>query len=358
MKFSSAVDSPFDALEGLMRVLAEAEDATSRLDERLRSPLGEGLQARMAFQEVCAWAWNRGDLVHVEDLVLHDEGLDARSPDQTLTRVHAVLRLWRRTGRMKPAELLSADRVIGLIGSKQLDPPSGLVAAAMGEPVFGTEDALPSSVGASRVNDSMATPIDALIERIEAIATDDNAAALSAWFEIERDMPKRWPALLRAAVLAEAWAVLGPLPRHGHLGAILVNACLQRAGRLYRHRLCLELGARVIKQRGYRRPVLKSGIHRVIWWLECFRTAEMEGLEQLDRLSLACQVVSRRLVGRRSNSRLAEVVDLFVRCPVVSAGMIAQELKVTQQAARALVVGLGGGVVEVTGRARFKAWRL
>ena len=52
---------------------ATAEDALSRLDERLRvSPIREGWIARTHFIDACASAWIDGELVHVEDLVLHD----------------------------------------------------------------------------------------------------------------------------------------------------------------------------------------------------------------------------------------------------------------------------------------------
>ena len=76
---------------------ATAEDALSRLDERLRvSPIREGWIARTHFIDACASAWIDGELVHIEDLVLHDASMDIRSPTRELTRTHAVLRARRR----------------------------------------------------------------------------------------------------------------------------------------------------------------------------------------------------------------------------------------------------------------------
>src|ERR1700757_4698336 len=77
--------------------LGVAEDALSRLDERLRvSPIREGWIARTHFLDACANAWIEGDLLHVEDLVLHDASMDIRAPTHELTRAHAVLRSRRR----------------------------------------------------------------------------------------------------------------------------------------------------------------------------------------------------------------------------------------------------------------------
>src|SRR5271166_5175919 len=81
--------------------LAMAEDALARLDERLRtSPIREGFIARTHFLDACASLWLEGELVHLEDLVLHDAEKDVRSPTHELTRSHAVLRARRRRARL------------------------------------------------------------------------------------------------------------------------------------------------------------------------------------------------------------------------------------------------------------------
>src|SRR5215207_7373769 len=64
--------------------LVAAEDALARLDERLGpSPIREGWISRTHFVDACASLWLRGELVHLEDLVLHDAGMDLRARPRT-----------------------------------------------------------------------------------------------------------------------------------------------------------------------------------------------------------------------------------------------------------------------------------
>src|ERR1700727_4078403 len=96
--------------------LGAAEDALSRLDERLRvSPIREGWIARTHFLDACASAWIEGELVHVEDLVLHDASMDIRAPTHELTRAHAVLRGRRRIHSEAPKWALSSAGLSALI---------------------------------------------------------------------------------------------------------------------------------------------------------------------------------------------------------------------------------------------------
>src|ERR1700680_3885693 len=94
--------------------LAAAEDAVARLDERLaKSPIRDGWVARTHYTDACASLWLEGELVHLEDLVLHDAGMDIRSPTHELTRAHAVLRSRRRIAEAKPDWALSATGPAG-----------------------------------------------------------------------------------------------------------------------------------------------------------------------------------------------------------------------------------------------------
>jgi hypothetical protein len=78
------------------------------------------------------------------------------------------------------------------------------------------------------------------------------------------------------------------------------------------------------------------------------------GLKELDRLAIAKGQMERRLRNRRKNSSLPALIELVLARPVVSAGLIAAELKVSQRAALGLVTELG--IREVTGRGRYRAW--
>jgi len=64
------------------------------------------------------------------------------------------------------------------------------------------------------------------------------------------------------------------------------------------------------------------------------------GLKEHDRLGLARQMMERRLIGRRTSSKLPGLIELVTR-PLVSAGMVAKELGVTQRAALRIVEELG-----------------
>jgi len=96
------------ALAELIGPLSAADDALARLDERLRnSSVRDGLIARTDFAEACAALWAEGELVQLEDLVLHDAGMDIRSPSHELVQAHAYLRLRRKAARGDPKTLLS-----------------------------------------------------------------------------------------------------------------------------------------------------------------------------------------------------------------------------------------------------------
>src|SRR6202171_5033963 len=97
--------------------LAAAEDALARLDERLaKSPIRDGWLARTHYTDACASLWLEGELVHLEDLVLHDAGMDIRAPTHELPRARAVLRTRRRIAEAKPDWALSATGLASLRG--------------------------------------------------------------------------------------------------------------------------------------------------------------------------------------------------------------------------------------------------
>jgi predicted transcriptional regulator len=64
-------------------------------------------------------------------------------------------------------------------------------------------------------------------------------------------------------------------------------------------------------------------------------------------------MMERKLAGRRTSSRLPELIELIMARPLVSAGIVAKRLEVTPQAARRIVGELG--LREMTGRGRFRA---
>ena len=93
---------------------------------------------------------------------------------------------------------------------------------------------------------------------------------------------------------------------------------------------------------------------RLIAELEAIAVAAEEGMKQHDRWLLARTLLLRKLDGRRSTSRLPELIEFVLSRPLISAGMIAKELGVTPRAAQNLVADLG--LREATDRGRYRAW--
>src|SRR5829696_3791510 len=116
---------PWAAIAG---PLAAAEDALARLDERLgQSPIREGWISRTHFTDACASLWLQGELVHLEDLVLHDAAMDLRAPTHELTRAHAVLRARRRVATAEAGWATSASGLAALSkGPEEGDDAAGL----------------------------------------------------------------------------------------------------------------------------------------------------------------------------------------------------------------------------------------
>jgi hypothetical protein len=109
--------APFDhradaiAWGDLAGPLVAAEDRLARLDERIaKSPIREGWIERSHFHDAAAALWLEGELVHIEDLVLHDAHMDIRTPTHELTRAHAVLRARRQILLNKPDWALGPGR--------------------------------------------------------------------------------------------------------------------------------------------------------------------------------------------------------------------------------------------------------
>ncbi|RVC56362.1 DUF1612 domain-containing protein, partial [Mesorhizobium sp. M2A.F.Ca.ET.046.02.1.1] len=140
--------------------------------------------------------------------------------------------------------------------------------------------------------------------------------------------------------------------QHQHwLGPLLVAALLREHGKVVSHLFCLNAGLRIVPRERRKSPVRTN---RLVAVLDAFAEAAAAGLKELDRLAMAKGQMERRLRNRRKNSSLPALIELVLARPVVSAGLIASELKISQRAALGLVAELG--IREVTGRGRYRAW--
>lgn len=159
------------------------------------------------------------------------------------------------------------------------------------------------------------------------------------------------PAVLAAAIAWEAWQDIEPLQHQHWLGPLLVAALLRQHGKVVSHLFCLNAGLRIVPRERRR---ARDRTTRLLAVLEGFAEAATAGLKELDRLVMAKSQMERRLRNRRKSSSLPALIDLVLARPVVSGGLIAAELKISQRAALDLVAELG--VREITGRGRYRAW--
>nr|WP_280986719.1 RHE_PE00001 family protein [Hansschlegelia zhihuaiae] len=341
---------------------AKAEDALARLDERLaKSELRQGWIARADFTDACASLWLEGELVHVEDLVLHDAMMDVRAPTAELVRAHAVLRARRRIQMATSGWALKPSGLDVLRGRATIDdaPQSKLgIDEDWEEP--DADDEWAKSLAAI---DAVVARSEKLLsgERVEPRARSerpsliydldwDEDARLAEWRQTV-DATSALPPTLAAAIALDAWNHIEPLQAQPYLGRLLAAELLRARAKTRAFNVGLSIGLKATPQekRWKRDPAIQIEVG-----LAALSAAAEAGLKEHDRLAMAQNVLSLRARGRRSSSSLPNLLALAIETPVVTASLIAARLGVTQRAATTLALELG--LRETTGRKRYRAW--
>lgn len=369
--------------------------ALARFDERLSRAepvLAEGARQRGHAFEAQALIGLAGGLCPLEDLVLHDAGMDVRSPTREIARAAVMLDERRRLARREPAEIFSPSALRQRLGieepeevdrrsratmtlgtAKQVTAPWDRIGRDDNEEDQVDEDDLDLEDELDQAADPAFAEIDALLARTRKkldawndLSSDEGRKSLTLrdpgydaagrfghWLTVLEE-GRGLPATLAAAVALDAWLWLEPSERAGELGFAFAATVLRQRGVADAHLPALGLGLRRGKFRWSPHQALPV---RIDGLLGAFAEAAAFGQADLDRLSLARIVMLRKCENRRGNSKLADLVELFVSLPLVTVQLAAARLKVSPQAVEAMLKDLGGSLPrELTGRKRYRAW--
>lgn len=149
------------------------------------------------------------------------------------------------------------------------------------------------------------------------------------------DQTRGLPPTLAAAIATEAWDAIEPLEHTPWLGRLLAASALRDRGKTRWHLPCLHAGLKNIPRERRRAP-LRDAAARLAVQLEAMTAAAESGLKDHDRWLMTRNLLARKLDGCRATSKLPALLDYVLTRPIVSAGMIAAELKITPRAAQNL----------------------
>ena len=332
-------------IQSLLRPISDAGIALARLDERIaRSPVGAGWIERSHFADACASLWLDGELVHLEDLVLHDATKDVRTPTREVTIARDVLKSRRRIAAQLPGWALTPDGLRSLrrhnfvAGAPAPSPGGDGTVVIEARELDGSANGVGKGENGddNRLNDEFAA-IDAVLARSDAAIEQARAPSLVGarerdplvydldWDEDERleewrgvlRQAQDFPAVLQAILALDAWNELAVLQHAPWLGRLFSASILRAAGvTTGAHLAAVNLGLKTIPVDRRRHRDRETRLLAIAGGL--IAAAEI-GLKEHDRLALARKMMERKLKGRRTSSKLPELVELVMAKPLVSA---------------------------------------
>ena len=302
------------------------------------------------------------------------------APTHELTRAHAVLRARRRIAEAKPDWALSAAGLAGLRGrGGQGDREEGRTTGRKARDGSGatmrtrtrTRRISMGRSASSRPTPSSPPPSPRSTPRTprrsarsparpgrrperDPLVYDpdwDEDGRLDHWRTVV-DQTRSLPPTLAAAIAADAWDAIEPLEHTPWLGRLLAASAVARTRQ---NPLASAVPACRAEDHPARAPAAarrRGAARRAARGDDGRRRGRPQGPRSLadDQRTL----LARKLDGRRATSKLPALLDYVLTRPIVSAGMIAAELKITPRAAQNLVAELG--LREATGRGRYRAW--
>lgn len=260
----AAIELPELPWEKIAGRLEQITIAVLRFDARLEvSGLASGWQSRCDMTEAVRALMLDGHLVDVGDLVLHDAGMDVRSPTHELTRAAAALRS-RRTAIARKApwpvsiDGLAALRGVGGVAGETSSKPRGK------RPDPEDDEAYPPYANDADPWKAHFAEIDALLDRTSKVLAgetplpksrshlvydpdQDEAENEDLWLDFVK-RTSHWPAIAAAAVAWNAWLDLNLYTRLPWLGLTMAAAILRARG-LTNHLLPLAAGFKKSKFR-------------------------------------------------------------------------------------------------------------
>jgi hypothetical protein len=357
--------------EDILPTLALAEDRLARLDETLKtSPLRDGFITRTHTLDAIASLALEGELIHLEDLVLADVDMAVRAPSHELVRAREYLSARRQIADTDAGWIFSAASAhrlqkLGDRAGQGRDDADDVSGHPPTSPTFPTrlldlnaEDDLEAAFTA--LDSAIANARSALADtapRQKIPLINENARDEKDRFDLWRDsinQTTHLPPTLAAALALVDWDTHQPLAHRPWLGRLIAAALLRHRTKVTTHLPCLSIGLRAIPPRQRQLGATAGPTQRVIAQLEAITAAADTGLADHARWLSVRAGLLRKISGRRSSSRLPDLVELVMKRGVVSGAMVAEELRVSTRAALDLVEALG--LRETTGRGRYRAW--